>query len=130
MLAAGVLIRAAACSRSRTNSVRIQPLGSPTGPSKRSYVHAPGVPLAVVCTVLVDVRAGRRGLGGVPGGWYTGYYPAPSQYTRIGIARAQPLAIQPLSASTRHSGTLQAPPHTWLLALSIPASRTNMARFH
>ena len=60
--------------------VRILPLGSPTGQLKRSYVHVPSVLATVSGTVLVDVRAGWRtrggAVGGIPGGCYTGYYPA------------------------------------------------------
>ena len=61
----------------------ILPLGSPTGTRKRSYVHVPRVPAAVVSAVL----PGCAGPGWVPGGVYRvgtgrgipgGYYPAPT----------------------------------------------------
>ena len=41
---------------------------------KRSYVHVPRVPVHAGGTVLVDVRAGRRGaVGGVYREGYTGW---------------------------------------------------------
>ena len=114
MFLAGVLIRAAAGSRPRTYSVRIQPLGSPTGLLERSYVHVPGV-LYTVFVPGTGMSAGEWCTRGGAGGW------VPGGYTGVGTAQRGRLVLPgpnqcqiPLSARPpRHSRSLQGPPHTW-----------------
>ena len=89
------------------------------------------VDLELAVTALAPVRCMARtgwvrgrgstrggGLGGVPGGCYTGYLPS----RLIGIARAQPMALQLYLRPPGTPGPYQAPPHTWLLALTDLAS--------
>ena len=108
--------------------MRYSPLGSPWLSSKRLLVHT----VDVWCTVVTCVCGGA-------GGGYRGWVgrgstqPVPSQASPEADWYCQGPTNALNSVICVHHGTpglskaLRTP---WLLALSIPPSRTNMTRFH
>ena len=110
--------------------VRYQPLGSPSGHLKRSYVHVPGVPETGVLVHRGDRRwgAGRVGTGDGYTGWAgEGYYPPVIPY--LVLPGPNPCPRPRFCVHQALPGPSRPRPHTWLLALKIPPSRTNSARF-
>ena len=128
MWLSGGIDRAAAGSRPRASSVRYRPLGSPTAASNWSYVHVPRVPEPVAGCMHELGSWGRCTRGGAAGWVYrVWYYPSPPGIPVLVLPGPNRWPSSALSASTRHSRALQALPHTWLLALSIPP-RTSIRR--
>ena len=110
MLGSGVLTVRQLVARPRICGVRYLPLGSPTSTPKRSYVHVPSGPRPVACSsVGQHAWCPACGQGGYREGAIPGSTHPPTRYSLFGIARAQPMPLQALSASAKALQALGGP---------------------